>query len=234
MALKYGDRVQETTATTGTGTYSLGGAATGYQAFSGVLSNADTCYYAITDGTNWEVGLGTYTSSGSTLARTTILASSNGGSAVSWAAGSKNIWLDLPASAIQSFLTTALPLTTAQNTLGGDVTMTNASQFYDGPSMAQGASGKWFVTGGVNVVNSSNTQFTVKLWDGTTVFDSKIYGFNTTAGSGSDSYCPVSAICASPAANLKISVSSNNTGSTIKANASGAAKDSQIFGLLIG
>lgn len=98
MALKYGDRVQETVTTTGTGTYSLGGAVTGYQTFSSVLSNSDTCYYAATDGTNWEVGKGTYTSSGNTLARTTILASSNSGSAVSWSAGTKNIWLDIPAS----------------------------------------------------------------------------------------------------------------------------------------
>jgi hypothetical protein len=94
----FGDRVQETFATTGTGTISLGGAVTGYQAFSSVVANAGTCYYAATDGTNWEVGLGTYTTSGDTLARTTILASSNSGSAVSWSAGTKNIWLDIPAS----------------------------------------------------------------------------------------------------------------------------------------
>ena len=100
MALKFGDRVQETFATTGTGTLSLGGAVSGYQAFSAVLSNGDTAYYAATDGTNWEVGLGTYTSSGTTLARTTILASSNSGSAVNWAAGTKNIWLDFPAAMV--------------------------------------------------------------------------------------------------------------------------------------
>jgi hypothetical protein len=98
MALQYGDRIQETFTTTGTGTISLGGAVIGYQAFSAVCSNSDTAYYAATDGTNWEVGLGTYTTSGNTLARTTILASSNAGSAVSWGAGTKNIWLDYPAN----------------------------------------------------------------------------------------------------------------------------------------
>lgn len=100
MAFKYGDRVQETFSTTGTGTISLAGAATGYQTFSSVLSNGDTCYYAATDGTNWEVGLGTYASGGNTLARTTVLNSSNSGAAVNWLSGVKNIWLDLPAAAL--------------------------------------------------------------------------------------------------------------------------------------
>lgn len=99
----YADRVQETFTTTGTGSISLGGAVAGYQAFSAVLSNSGTCYYAATDGTNWEIGLGTYATSGDTLARTTILASSNAGSAVNWAAGTKSIWLTLPASAIAGF-----------------------------------------------------------------------------------------------------------------------------------
>lgn len=99
MALSFGDRVKETFTTTGTGTISLGGAATGYQAFSAVVANAGTCYYGATDGTNWEIGIGTYTTSGDTLARTIILASSNSGSAVSWGAGTKTIWLDFPSYA---------------------------------------------------------------------------------------------------------------------------------------
>ena len=83
MALLVKDRIKETTTTTGTGTITLAGAATGYQAFS-VIGNASTTYYAIEDanGTGWEVGLGTYTLSGTTLARTTILASSNSGAAI--------------------------------------------------------------------------------------------------------------------------------------------------------
>lgn len=104
MALKYGDRVQETFTTTGTGTVSLLGPVTGYQAFSAILSNADTCYYAMTDGTNWEVGLGTYTTSGTTLARTTVYESSNSNAAVNWGAGTKTVWLDLPATAIATFV----------------------------------------------------------------------------------------------------------------------------------
>ena len=74
MALLVKDRIKETTSTTGTGTITLAGAATGYQAFS-VLGNGTTTYYALTDanGTAWEVGLGTYTLSGTTLARTTAV-----------------------------------------------------------------------------------------------------------------------------------------------------------------
>lgn len=96
MALKLADRVQETTSTTGTGAYSLDGAKTGFQTFAAFLSSTDTTYYTATDGTNWEVGIGTFTAP-STLARTTILSSSNGNSAVSWSAGDKDIFVTYPA-----------------------------------------------------------------------------------------------------------------------------------------
>ncbi len=96
MALVVKDRVRETTNTTGTGTYTLAGAVTGFQSFS-VIGNGNTTYYAASDGTNWEVGIGTYTSSGTTLARTTILESSNSGSAVNWGAGAKDIFVTYPA-----------------------------------------------------------------------------------------------------------------------------------------
>ena len=96
MALVLKDRVKETTTTTSTGTYTLAGAVTGYQAFS-VVGDGNTTYYTVTDGTNWEVGIGTYTLSGTTLSRDTILASSNSGNAVSWGAGSKDVFLTYPA-----------------------------------------------------------------------------------------------------------------------------------------
>ena len=98
MALVVADRVQETTSTTSTSSYVLLGAAAGYQSFGAVLANADTTYYAITNDTDWEVGIGTYSTTGPTLARTTILASSSGGSAVSWGAGVKNIFISYAAS----------------------------------------------------------------------------------------------------------------------------------------
>jgi hypothetical protein len=96
MPLIVKDRVKSTTTTTGTGTYTLGAAATGFQSFS-VIGNGNQTYYSITDGTDWEVGIGTYTSSGTTLSRDVILESSNSGSAVNWGAGSKDIFVTYPA-----------------------------------------------------------------------------------------------------------------------------------------
>ena len=96
MALVVKDRVQETSTTTGTGTFTLAGAVSGFQSFS-VIGNANTTYYAIVGGTEWEVGLGTYTSSGTTLSRDTILESSNSGSAVNFSAGTKNVFVTYPA-----------------------------------------------------------------------------------------------------------------------------------------
>jgi hypothetical protein len=96
MALILKDRVKETTTTTGTGTLTLAGAADGFQSFS-AIGDGNTTYYAITDGTDWEVGIGTYTASGTTLSRDTILESSNSGSAVNWGAGSKDVFVTYPA-----------------------------------------------------------------------------------------------------------------------------------------
>ena len=99
MAFVIADRVRESSTTTGTGSIALGGAVTGYQTFGSVLTTADTTYYTIADqgGANWEVGIGTFTSP-STLARTTILSSSNGGSIVTFTAGTKDVFISLPAS----------------------------------------------------------------------------------------------------------------------------------------
>jgi hypothetical protein len=99
MALVVADRVKETTTTTGTGAITLAGAEVNFVAFSSVLSDGDTTYYAIVDDSNqdFEVGLGTYATSGNTLTRTTVLASSNGGSAVDLSAGSKEVFINYPA-----------------------------------------------------------------------------------------------------------------------------------------
>jgi hypothetical protein len=97
MALVVADRVQETTTTIGTGTYTLAGAKDGFQSFAAV-GDGNTTYYACTDGTDYEVGIGTYTASGTTLARTTIIESSNSDAAVSWSSGDKDIFVTLPAS----------------------------------------------------------------------------------------------------------------------------------------
>lgn len=97
MPLVIADRVLETSTTTGTGTFTLAGAVAGYQSFAAV-GNGNTTYYTLVDETSgdWEVGIGTYTSSGTTLSRTTILASSNSGSAVNFAAGVKQVFVTYP------------------------------------------------------------------------------------------------------------------------------------------
>jgi len=90
MAHLWPSRVRETTTTTGTGTYTLAGAVTGYRTFAAVLSNGDTVDVCIRMGANWE--LGRYTFNAGTLARTAVLASSNADAAVDWVAGTKDIF----------------------------------------------------------------------------------------------------------------------------------------------
>ena len=98
MALILADRVRETTAVTGTSSAVLLGAVTGFQSFA-VIGDGNTCYYTISDqsGPNFEVGIGTYSTSGPTLARTTILASSNANAIVPFPAGTKDVFVTYPA-----------------------------------------------------------------------------------------------------------------------------------------
>ena len=97
MAFVLADRVKETTTTTSTGTVTLLGASTGFQSFS-AIGNANNTYYTIAGQTTseWEVGIGTYTSSGTTLSRDTVLASSNSGSLVNFSAGTKDVFVTYP------------------------------------------------------------------------------------------------------------------------------------------
>jgi hypothetical protein len=98
MALVLADRVKETTTTTGTGTVTLAGAVTGFQSFSAV-GNANTTYYTIAgQGTSeWEVGIGTYTASGTALSRDTVLASSAGApTKTNFSAGTKDVFVTYP------------------------------------------------------------------------------------------------------------------------------------------
>lgn len=97
MALVLADRVKETTTTAGTGAVTLLGAATGFQSFS-AIGNGNTTYYTIAaqTGNEWEVGIGTYTSSGTTLSRDTVLASSNAGALVPFSAGTKDVFVTYP------------------------------------------------------------------------------------------------------------------------------------------
>ena len=97
MALVLQDRVKETSTTASTGTFTLAGASTGFQSFAAV-GNGNTTYYAIVSQTltEWEVGIGTYTLSGTTLSRDTVLASSNAGALVNFSAGTKDVFVTYP------------------------------------------------------------------------------------------------------------------------------------------
>ena len=119
MALQIVDRVRDTSTTTGTGSLTVSGAPpTDYQTFGSVMSTNDTCWYSIgNQGANeWEVGLGTYNGS-NVLARTTVLSSSNSGSLVNFSAGTKDVFMTMPASILSALYTRA---TTAQAQAGTD------------------------------------------------------------------------------------------------------------------
>jgi hypothetical protein len=130
MALVLKDRVKETSTTTGTGTFTLAGASTGFQSFS-VIGNANTVYYAIVlNGANeWEIGLGTYTSSGTTLSRDTVLESSNSGSKVSFSSGTKEVFCTYPAEKAVTLddVQTLSNKTLASPSVTGQITFSDAS-----------------------------------------------------------------------------------------------------------
>jgi hypothetical protein len=144
MAFVVKDRVKETTTTTGTGAVTLLGAATGFQSFA-VIGNANTTYYCIASqtGSQWEVGIGTYGSSGTTLSRTTVLANSAGTepSALDLSAGTKDVFVTYPASyaafaaagAVHENFTTftgTYTLTTGKNGFSvGPITVASGSSF---------------------------------------------------------------------------------------------------------
>lgn len=130
MALVLKDRVKETSTTTGTGTFTLAGAATGFQSFS-VIGNSNTVYYAIVRNgyDEWEIGIGTYTSSGTTLSRDTVLESSNSGSKVNFSAGTKEVFCTYPAekSVTLDDVQTLSNKTLASPSVTGEITFNDAS-----------------------------------------------------------------------------------------------------------
>ena len=192
MALVLLDRVKETTTTTGTGTITLAGAAPGFQAFS-AIGNGNQTYYAIVDNVagTWEVGIGTYTASGTTLSRTEVLSSSNSGNLVNFAAGSKDVFVTYPAEKaiyeevngdtlinagpITVFGAGTTPVTPFTNTFGRFYANTNSfAQIYvqnqnsgsDASSdiVAYSSSGDgtdYFVDTGINSPNYSSAYYTI-------------------------------------------------------------------------
>jgi hypothetical protein len=151
MALVLKDRVKETSTTTGTGTFTLAGASTGFQSFS-VVGNGNTTYYAIAlqGGSEWEVGIGTYTSSGTTLARTTVLASSNSGSAVNFSAGTKDVFVTMPADK---------SVTGSNGYVENDSTISTSSTINSGKNAM--SAGPVSISSGITVTIASGSVWTV-------------------------------------------------------------------------
>jgi hypothetical protein len=123
--------------------------------------------------------------------------------------------------------TCAVSLTTATNSLGADVAMNNTSNFFDGPSTAQGTSGTWLATGAVIVTDtSSSAGIQCKLWDGTTTIAG---GGVNTQGATANNNIALSGLLASPAANIRISCKDpTSTSGVIKFNVTGTSKDSTL------
>ena len=140
MALVLADRVQETTTTTGTGTVTLLGAVSGFQSFS-VVGDGNTTYYTIAGvGTNeWETGIGTYTASGTTLARTTVFSSSNNNALVNFSSGTKNVFVIYPATKAAA---TLKPQTLVINNNGASLVKINN---INGVANSTTSSGGWLL-----------------------------------------------------------------------------------------
>ena len=185
MALVVKDRVKETTATTGTGTLTLDGAVVGYQSFS-VIGNGNTTYYSISSsgGSEWEVGIGTYTSSGTTLARNTVLASSNSNALVPFSAGTKDVYVVYPAgkSVATEFANTFTAQQTVQNAA---LTVSNTGTFGGSTSLTQsGTLSALSLRGGSSPTASYNGYFNL----GGYVLDSTGRNILTTTYSGGSMY----------------------------------------------
>jgi hypothetical protein len=105
MALILADRVKVRSRTTGLSDFTLENTVDGFQSFE-AIGDGNTTYYGITDvAGNWEIGIGTYTSFGTTLTRDTIISSSNNGSKINFPVGSKNVFCTFPSSALQTIST---------------------------------------------------------------------------------------------------------------------------------
>lgn len=193
MPLVLADRVQETTTTVGTGSVTLAGAVLGYQTFA-VIGNGNTTFYTIADqgGANWEVGIGTYSTSGPTLARTTILSNSNGNtSPVSFPAGTKTVFVTYP-----SEQSVNLDASNNVSPLG-----TIASGTWNGSTIgvAYGGTGVTTSSGAnsvmlrdanqntsINRLNQANTSFTAS--GGTTVLTAASSYSQTLNGTGNQTF----------------------------------------------
>jgi hypothetical protein len=170
MALVLADRVQQTGTANTTVSFTLSGSVTGFQSFS-TIGNTNTTYYSAFDTSgNWETGLGTYSTTGPTLTRTTIYQSSNSNAAVTFS-GSVNVFVTYPAGKsvnqdTNSNVSNNTFFSGYSNTAAaGTITTLTASSVYN------------------YVVTGSGGQ-TFKLPDATTLPSGALYTFNNNQSSG--------------------------------------------------
>jgi len=179
MALVLADRVQQTGTANTTVSFTITGSVTGYQSFS-VVGNGNTTYYAATDATgNWEVGLGTYSTTGPTLTRTTILSSSNSGSAVTFS-GTVTMFVTYPSEqAILGTLTTNyIPYGNGTAALSSSANLT-----FNGTNLTLGTAGTGSLFQGdfSNATFASRTAFQTGTVNGSTGIYALPNGTSTAA-----------------------------------------------------
>ena len=156
MALVLKDRIKETSNTTGQGTLTLTGAVNGFRTFADI-GNANTTYYCIADGNNFEVGIGTYTASGTTLARTTVLQTSAGNTTKISCTGNQKVFVTQPASkaayldASNELVVNNTPLSTIQQrwtkTASSNQTAFSGAADSSGPTLAVNSTSHVFLNG---------------------------------------------------------------------------------------
>jgi hypothetical protein len=192
MSFVIADRVRETTTTIGTGTLSLDGAVVGFQAFTAVGNN-NTTYYTIQGTTEWEVGIGTYLAN--TLSRDTVISSSSGGAKVSLSAGTKDVFVTLPAEK-----TVVVPASSTNHSVvrfdgtSGTVIQNSVTTIDDAGNAA-----------GVNSITFDTTPTTVPTTEGSLYWDSAdsnqtlslvMAGNNATLQIGQETYYRIKASAA--------------------------------------
>ena len=163
MSFVIADRVRETTTTTGTGTLSLDGAVVGFQAFTAVGNN-NTTYYTIQGTTEWEVGIGTYLAN--KLSRDTVLSSSNGGSKLLLTAGTKDVFVTLPAG--KTVISVAGKV--------GEVTLSNTDISGLGTMSTQNANSVAITGGTINGTTIGATTASTGIFTTLTINDNSTFG----------------------------------------------------------
>ena len=192
MALILNDRVKETSTTTGLSDFALGGAATGFQSFSAGIGVNNTTYYAVYDATDWEVGLGTLSGDGLTLARTTIYKSSNANNKVNFGAGAKSVFVTYPADIASSALQPSDNVSSLTNDAGyiGSADIGVTVQPYDANALSSSDIGVTVQGYDATLLKSSDIGVSVQAFDATLLNDADIgvtvQGYDATILKSSD------------------------------------------------